>query len=147
MRLLDHCSSISRWAPLLFACFNIGCGVPIMIGTISSRRFVPILMSQLRHGAHREALQCLLSLGPLAGFVGITRVVGFWQWRNSRGCRLLVAVSYAVEASRDALMLSEGLIGKSEAVALLPASVLCLASLASLVGRKSEAGAGRPKQR
>ena len=145
MRLLDHCSSISRWASLLFACFNIGCGVPIMIGTISSRRFVPILMSQF----HTEPTERLYNVifGALAAFLGITRVVGFWQWRNSRGCRLLVAVSYAVEASRDALMLSEGLIGKSEAVALLPASVLCLASLASLVGRKSEAGAGRPKQR
>jgi hypothetical protein len=75
MRLLDHCSSISRWASLLFACFNIGCGVPIMIGTISSRRFVPILMSQF----HTEPTERLYNVifGALAAFLGITRVVGF----------------------------------------------------------------------
>lgn len=70
MRLLDHCSSISRWAPLLFACFNIGCGVPIMIGTISSRRFVPILVSQF----HTEPTERLYNnVGYLWGACSLSR--------------------------------------------------------------------------
>lgn len=143
---MKRTAAVVRWASLLFACFNIGCGVPIMIGMVSSRRFVPILMSRF-HAEPTERLYNII-FGTLALFLGITRIVSFWHWKNNRGCRILVAASYAVEASRDALMFSEGLIGASEAVALLPASVLCLASLALLVGRdESEESAGRPKRR
>ena len=133
-------SKALQWVTLLFAVANVGSGVPIVVGAMLPRQFVPGIMSHFDPCANGDAERLYnIVFGLLAVLLGLARVVAVCNW-SSPGMLCLLAVTFAVEATRDSVMMSEGYIGMDEAVALVPSALLLLCSLAVIA-----MGSAKPK--